>query len=158
MRADGARRVADSSTGCVPARARLSGDRDDASLVRALVSAPEGAPAAAGPHTVKQVHIAKHAPEAHLVKGYLESLGIVAVVRGEFLTGGWGELPVDVCSVWVEDEAQYERAEQAVREFLSGALAREHRGRDWRCPYCGEHLEGQFTRCWNCGAIRSADA
>ena len=39
---------------------------------------------------MKQVHVARHAPEAHLVKGFLESNGIAAVVRGEFLTSGWG--------------------------------------------------------------------
>jgi len=37
---------------------------------------------------MKQVHVAKHAPEAHLVKGFLESNGIEAVVRGEHLTSG----------------------------------------------------------------------
>ena len=37
---------------------------------------------------MKQIHAARHAPEAHLVKGFLESNGISAVVRGEFLTSG----------------------------------------------------------------------
>lgn len=107
---------------------------------------------------MKQVHIARHAPEAHLVKGYLESLGIVAVIRGEFLTGGWGELPVDVCSVWIEDERQYEQAQAAVREFLTGERARKHRHRAWRCHHCGEALEGQFTKCWRCGAVRPPES
>ncbi len=103
---------------------------------------------------MKQVHIAKHAPEAHIVKGLLESNGIAAVIRGEFLTGGWGELPVDVCSVWISDEAQYERAQSVLRQFLNGELAREHQASPWRCHHCSERLEGQFTKCWNCGAIR----
>jgi hypothetical protein len=104
---------------------------------------------------MKQVHIAKHAPEAHIVKGVLESSGIEAVVRGEFLTSGWGELPVDVCSVWIADEAQYDRAQTVLRSFLSGDLARELRSQHWRCASCGEQLEGQFTSCWKCGAARS---
>lgn len=103
---------------------------------------------------MKQIHIAKHAPEAHLVKGFLESNGIEAIVRGEFLTSGWGELPLDVCSVWVSDDSQYERANALLIAFLNGDLAREYRGEHWRCPQCGEQLEGQFTKCWSCGAVK----
>ncbi len=103
---------------------------------------------------MKQVHVAKHAPEAHLVKGFLESNGIAAVVRGEFLTSGWGELPVDVCGVWITDDAQYERAHALLVSFLKGDLARKYRGEAWTCPGCGERLEGQFTACWRCGATR----
>jgi putative signal transducing protein len=105
---------------------------------------------------VKQLHAARHAPEAHLVKGFLESNGIAAVVRGEYLTSGWGELPADVCSVWVSDDAQYDRAHALLIAFLNGDFAREFRGMDWRCPRCGEQLEGQFTTCWNCRTIRPA--
>ncbi|HXF65399.1 MAG TPA: DUF2007 domain-containing protein [Burkholderiales bacterium] len=105
---------------------------------------------------MKQVHIARHAPEAHLVKGFLESHGIPAMVRGEYLTGGWGELPVDVCSVWIEDERQYERAQTLLVAFLRGDFAREFRDQGWRCPKCGESLEGQFTACWSCGTRRPA--
>jgi hypothetical protein len=103
---------------------------------------------------MKKLHAARHAPEAHLVKGFLESHGIGALVRGEFLTGGWGELPVDVCAVWVKDDAQYERAAALVVTFLNGDLAHTLRDQAWRCAHCGEQLEGQFTACWNCGAGR----
>jgi hypothetical protein len=103
---------------------------------------------------MKQVHVARHAPDAHLVKGLLESNGIAAVVRGEFLTSGWGELPVDVCSVWISDDAQYERAQAVLLSFLNGDLARELRSQNWRCAKCGEQLEGQFTSCWKCGGAR----
>ena len=103
---------------------------------------------------MKQVHVAKHAPEAHLVRGFLESNGVAAVVRGEFLTSGWGELPVDVCAVWITDDAQYETANTLLMAFLKGDAAREFRGQHWRCPQCGEQLEGQFTACWKCGAAR----
>lgn len=103
---------------------------------------------------VKQLHAARHAPEAHLVKGFLESNGIAAVVRGEYLTSGWGDLPVDVCSVWIDDDAQYDRAHALLVTFLNGDLAREYRDHGWRCARCGEQLEGQFTSCWNCGAAK----
>ena len=107
---------------------------------------------------MKQVHVAKHAPEAHLVKGFLESNGVAAVVRGEFLTSGWGELPVDVCAVWIVDDAQYEQAHALVAAFLRGDAAREHRGQHWLCSHCGEELEGQFTACWKCGAAKPLEA
>ncbi|MBI4194434.1 MAG: DUF2007 domain-containing protein [Betaproteobacteria bacterium] len=103
---------------------------------------------------MKQVHVAKHAPEAHLIRGFLESQGIEAVVRGEYLTSGWGELPVDLCSVWVVDEAQFERANELLVDFLKGGFARKFSGERWTCPQCGERLEGQFTACWNCGTTR----
>jgi hypothetical protein len=105
---------------------------------------------------MKQIHVAKHAPEAHLVKGFLESNGVAAVVRGEYLTSGWGELPVDLCSVWIADDAQYERANALLVAFLRGDFAREFRDQNWRCPKCGEQLEGQFTACWKCGTRRPA--
>jgi hypothetical protein len=103
---------------------------------------------------MKQIHVARHAPEAHLVKGFLESHGIAATVRGEFLTSGWGELPVDVCSVWIEDDRHYERANALLVAFLRGDFAREFQDQQWRCQKCGEQLEGQFTQCWKCGARR----
>ena len=105
---------------------------------------------------MKQVHVARHAPEAHLVRGFLESNGIAAVVRGEFLTSGWGELPVDVCGVWIAEDGDYERATTLLRSVLRGDAAREFRGQGWRCPQCGEQLEGQFTDCWNCSARKPA--
>jgi len=105
---------------------------------------------------MKQLHAARHAPEAHLIRGFLESNGIAAEVRGEFLTSGWGELPVDVCSVWITDDSQYDRAHALLLSFLNGDLAREYRGHEWRCAQCGEQLEGQFTTCWSCGAARPA--
>lgn len=90
------------------------------------------------------------------MRGYLEANGIGARVRGEHLSGGWGELPVDLCSVWVEDEAQYERAHALLVDFLQGEPARRHGGERWRCAGCGETLEGQFTACWRCGMEREA--
>jgi hypothetical protein len=105
-------------------------------------------------NAMKKVHAARHAMDAHAVRGFLESQGIEAIVRGEFLTGGWGELPVDVCSVWITNDAQYERANALLVSFLNGDLARELRAENWRCPKCGEQLEGQFTVCWSCGTVR----
>src|SRR3954462_11305922 len=104
---------------------------------------------------MRQLHAARHSVEAHLIRGFLASHGIAAEVRGEYLTSGWGELPVDVCSVWVMDDAEYEHAHELVTAFLSGSLARKFSGDRWTCPQCREQLEGQFTTCWSCGTVKS---
>ena len=103
---------------------------------------------------MKQVHAARNAIEAHLVLGFLNSHGISAEVRGEFLTSGWGELPADVCSVWVTDDAQYDAANDLLVAFFKGSYARLFSGEAWTCAHCGEKLEGQFTHCWSCGRPR----
>jgi hypothetical protein len=105
---------------------------------------------------MKPLHTARHATEAHLVRGYLESHGVNTVVRGEFLTGGIGELPADLCKVWVTDDAEFARANDLLRQFLQGEAARLHAHERWTCANCHEVLEGQFTDCWNCGGARHA--
>ena len=92
---------------------------------------------------MKQVHVAKHAPEARRVRGFLESNGIAAEVRGEFLTSGWGELPVDVCSVWIDDDRQFERAQALLVAFLRGDIAREFR--DQRTVIFADYFDGDAT-------------
>ena len=104
---------------------------------------------------MKQIHAARHAMEAHLIRGFLDSHGIAAEVRGEHLTSGFGELPLDVCSVWIVDEAQFAEADALLKAFLRGSVARGPAER-WTCARCGELLEGQFTQCWNCGASKTA--
>ena len=103
---------------------------------------------------MKPLHTAQHAAEAHLIRGYLESQGVSAIVRGEYLTGGIGELPTDLCKVWVIDDGEFTRANDLVRQFLQGDAARKHAHESWRCTHCSEAIEGQFTACWNCGGAR----
>jgi hypothetical protein len=107
---------------------------------------------------MKQLHAARHALEAHAICGFLVSHGIEAEVRGEFLTSGWGELPVDVCSVWVSDDAQFEAANDLLIAYLKGSFARKFSGESWTCRSCGEAMEGQFTACWRCGTGKPARA
>ena len=106
---------------------------------------------------MKQIHKAKHALEAHFVKGFLESNGIEAEVRGDLLTSGWGELPVDLCSVWITDDEQFDQADELLIAFLKGIIA-NNSGAAWACPGCEEILERQFTACWKCGARRPQQA
>lgn len=103
---------------------------------------------------MKPLYTARHATDAHLIRGYLESQGIQALVRGEFLTGGIGELPADICKVWVVDDSAYARADALLWQFLQGEAARTHAHERWHCSRCDEEIEGQFTDCWHCGNAR----
>ena len=89
--------------------------------------------------------------EAHLVKGLLESEGIMAEVRDEMLAGILGDIPLmqNRPSVWVEDR-DAARANEIVRDFQH---ERVEKGDAWRCA-CGEILGAQFTACWRCGCSR----
>jgi hypothetical protein len=96
------------------------------------------------------------AAEAHLVKGYLESAGIAAMVQSDALGGLLGLVPTQETqsSVWVAEE-DYARAVGLVQEFLHGQEP-EPGATVWHCPNCGEYLDLQFTDCWNCGFSRLA--
>lgn len=103
---------------------------------------------------MKPLYTARHAADAHLVRGYLESVGVHSIVRGEYLTGGIGELPADVCRVWVLDDEELPRADKLLRQFLRGEAAGAHAHERWQCRKCHEDIEGQFTDCWRCGTAR----
>lgn len=104
--------------------------------------------------SMKPLYTARHVTEAHLICGYLQSQGVDALVRGEYLAGGIGELPAGLCKVWIADDADYVRADRLLQAFLRGEAARLHAAAGWRCMQCGEDIEGQFTDCWQCGAPR----
>ena len=86
---------------------------------------------------------------AHL-KNLLESHGIPVRINNAYLSGGAGELPLNECwpELWVTDDSQ----RQAAQAVVQAALNEEHHAASWRCPGCGEIIEGQFTACWRCGA------
>ena len=88
--------------------------------------------------------------EAHLLKGLLESEGIAAEVRD--ILGEIPRTPENLPSVWVEESAAA-RAAAIVADFRH---ERVQTGEAWRRE-CGETLDAQFTACWRCGAIRSAE-
>ena len=85
------------------------------------------------------------------VRNLLEAAGIPGELRNMTLGGGAGELPLGECEpeVWVKPHNR-ERAEAMIRDALSG----ESEAPAWRCPGCGESLEGVFDTCWSCGAHR----
>lgn len=104
---------------------------------------------------MKCVYFARHGADAHLIRDFIESCGIAASVRGEWLSGGIGELPANACGVWIDDDARYPEADRLLRDFFRGRLQPQS-GAPWSCPGCGESLEAQFTACWRCGSERPA--
>ena len=106
---------------------------------------------------MKKVYIAKNPADAHLLKGFFKGENIEAEVRGEFLYGVRGEVPItpDTCpSVWVVDDGDYDRAMELVWTFREGEpLKNPIEGKTWRCS-CGEESDSQFTECWSCGKAR----
>jgi hypothetical protein len=90
--------------------------------------------------------------ELYHLKNLLESAGVRCRIQRELLSRLAGEIPFPECAAQLvidrpEDEV---RAEEIVREFARPPRA----GTPWTCARCGEKLEGQFTACWKCGAVR----
>ena len=66
---------------------------------------------------MKAVYQAAHGVDAHMIKALLEGAGIAAQVRGEYLQGALGELPVSgMVTVWVA-EADVARAREMVLDW-----------------------------------------
>jgi len=90
--------------------------------------------------------------EIHHLKNVLEAEGIHCQIRNELLSRLAGEIPFTECApeLWLLDERDLARARRIVADFDRGPVA----GPPWQCPGCGETLEGQFSACWHCGALR----
>ena len=97
---------------------------------------------------MKRVYSSYSLAAVHHAKNLLESAGIRAVVRNEYLSSAMGELPPAECQpqLWVLDDAEAVRAELLLVEKPVGP--------DWECS-CGETLGAPFTQCWRCGAFRA---
>jgi hypothetical protein len=105
---------------------------------------------------LKKVFIGRDAMEAHFLCDLLGSAGIQATVMGEALSTGRGELPLTgetLPSVWVRD-TDVAKALTIVDEFVKGGQEDIAFASPWKCPRCGEELEGQFDVCWNCQTPR----
>ncbi len=85
----------------------------------------------------------------HHYKNILESEGIASKIRNEHLGSILGEMPFTDTwpQLWVVNDLDLDRAKQ----LIDGSALDESDAPDWRCANCGEHNEGQFAACWNCG-------
>ena len=99
---------------------------------------------------MKRIYSSFNRIAVHHARNLLETEGIAAVVRNEYLSSAMGDLPPAECQaeVWLVNESDAARAEQLL-------FRRETPGEDWTCA-CGENSGAQFTQCWRCGAYRSA--
>ncbi len=100
------------------------------------------------------VYSAPDAATVHIVKGILDQRGIRTIVRGENLQGAAGGVaPIDA---WVE-LVVLRMQDVPVAKSVVEEVVREQPASDdepWKCPACGETIEGQFGACWNCGTER----
>jgi len=83
-------------------------------------------------------------------KNILESEGIPAFLRNEYLGAIVGEMPFQDAwpQLWVQNDLDYDRAVQLIN---SQTISNESPSEPWRCGKCGTENEGQFAACWNCG-------
>ena len=104
---------------------------------------------------MRQVYIALHLVDAQIAKDYLQGAGISAVIKGEYLGSGAGELPVDSYpTVWIVDDDEFEKARELISNYESDRPGDQIYESHWQCPGCGEWIEPQFTECWSCGNQR----
>lgn len=78
--------------------------------------------------------------------------GIESSVQRLYSSGIAGEIPPDQAlpEVWVLDDSRLDEAR------LLLAQLRNPLTRHWVCRGCGEHIDGPFEECWNCGAAMPA--
>ena len=106
---------------------------------------------------MKMIYSARDSMDAEFVKGILDEQGIESVIQGAALSNVLGSMATNLDAtpeIWVREEDE-QRAIVAVSGFKSGAPpAADAQANLWKCPQCGEQIEGQFTECWNCGESR----
>jgi len=69
------------------------------------------------------VYEASNSLEANLLKGLLAQQGIEAMVAGEYLQGGIGELPVAGLVTLSVEEEDLQAAERIILDYESGVYA-----------------------------------
>lgn len=67
------------------------------------------------------VYDAAHSTDAHLMKNLLEQAGIASYIRGEYLQGGLGDIPVSGMMQVCVDAADVERARAIIDDWNRGA-------------------------------------
>ena len=105
---------------------------------------------------MQSLYQAMDALEARLLIDALAQERIEALVLGEYLTGAAGELSaLNYPTVWVVDNAQFDRAREVLARFLDERdRPAVHGDGEWRCPVCGSEVDAGFALCWNCGTSR----
>jgi len=100
-----------------------------------------------------KVYSAQSALTVGNLRNLLLSEGIESEVRIPFLAAAGGDLPITECwsQLWIVNDEDLDRAMKLIDGTrLTGAPSSE----SWKCPQCGEEIEGQFEACWRCGSSR----
>jgi len=99
---------------------------------------------------MRRVHIAPTLLDAQLVSDTLSDLGIPNRILNVHAAGALGDLPFLQAQpeVWIEDDAQTERAREALLHMQAVSISDGA-----PCPRCGEINPGNFLSCWNCGGM-----
>jgi hypothetical protein len=99
---------------------------------------------------MKTVYSAPNISLVSIFQNVLQEHGIRCWLKNEFLSAGAGEIPPIECwpQICVED-SDFAEAKRIVDEALVVEVAEP-----WKCVFCGEESEGQFTECWKCGNSR----
>ena len=94
-------------------------------------------------------YIARQRYDAWLLADRLKQVGIRAHVFNQYASSIVGEVPPDVAQpqVWLEREADRERAEIVLREIEAAGT----KTGTLFCGGCGEASPANFEICWNCG-------
>jgi hypothetical protein len=84
---------------------------------------------------------------------------IEAVVLNQAPGMAGGDIPFVVAwpELWVAHDEDEPRARAIAERYL---VQREHKVENcppWKCPRCGEMIEGQFTDCWRCTTPTTED-
>lgn len=103
---------------------------------------------------MRKVHTSESSVDIAHLRNVLESAGIACVVRNDRLGGVVGEIPFLECwpELWVVETGHWLQARSLLEQMLHAKPA----AAAWRCPGCGETIEGQFALCWSCGAAHAA--
>jgi Putative prokaryotic signal transducing protein len=100
-----------------------------------------------------KVYSAQSALTVGNLRNLLLSEGIESEVRIPFLAAAGGDLPMTECwsQLWIVNDEDLDRAMKLIDGTRqTGAPTSE----SWKCPQCGEEIEGQFEACWRCGLSR----
>lgn len=98
-----------------------------------------------------RVYEAENIIDAQLALDELRAGGLDAFIKGEHLMGGAGELPLGgIVSVWISIDQHEQRALDIIQEYETGKKTQRP---IQQCPTCNEMIDGNFSRCWNCGKL-----
>ncbi len=86
---------------------------------------------------------AKHILESHGIRVFLKNEHASSIMGEAAALHAWVEL-------WVDDDADYERACRIIETSLSQKDAV-----GWQCAHCNEENDASFELCWNCQSEHS---